>query len=123
MTSLRNQNRTEFPARVKADAFRRCCDDKGVPHCESCSNKLTGAGTIFEHVTPDGLGGEPTLDNCKVHCKTCAATKTFDEDNPRMQKADRQLKKAYGIKPKGRPIPGSKASGVRKRMNGNVEAW
>lgn len=26
-------------------------------------------------------------------------------------------------KPKGRPLPGTRASGIRKRMNGNVERW
>jgi 5-methylcytosine-specific restriction protein A len=35
---------------------------------------------------------------------------------------DRVMKKSLGIKTtKGRPMPGSKASGIRKRMNGRVE--
>jgi len=38
-----------------------------------------------------------------------------------MAKADRVLKKNFGLKPKGRPMPGSKASGLRKRMDGTVE--
>lgn len=29
--------------------------------------------------------------------------------------------KHLGLKPKGRPMPGSKASGLRKKMNGQVE--
>jgi 5-methylcytosine-specific restriction endonuclease McrA len=90
--NIRGLARTEFPKSVKAAAFRRCCDDKGVPHCENCNTPLTGPNTIFEHVTPDGLGGEPTLENCKVFCRNCASKKTFAQDNPRMQKADRQLK-------------------------------
>lgn len=121
MTSLRGLKRTEFPARVKAEAFRRCCDKNGIPHCETCGVELKASGTIYEHIQADGLGGEPTLENCKVHCKTCAYKKTVEHDNPIMQKADRVLKKAYGIKTrKGRPMPGSKASGIRKRMDGTV---
>lgn len=122
--SLRGQERTEFPRKVKAAAFKRCCRD-GVPYCEGCGIELRGGNIVYEHVTPDGLGGEPTLENCKVFClKICATRKTFDEDNPRMQKADRSLKKNYGIATrKGRPMPGTRASGIRKRMNGNVETW
>src|SRR4051812_9422650 len=119
MTSLRGQDRKEFPQAVRKAAFRRCCRD-GIPYCEGCGNQLRGT-PIYEHDQPDGLGGEPTLENCKVHCKTCADVKTFTQDNPRMAKADRVLKANYGLKPNGRPIPGSRASGLRKRMDGTVE--
>lgn len=95
--NLRGQQRTEFPQSVRKAAFRRCCRD-GVPYCEGCGNQIRQT-PIYEHVTPDGLGGEATLDNCKVHCKTCADVKTFTEDNPRMQKADRVLKHTYGLEP------------------------
>lgn len=120
MTSLRGIARTEFPKSVKAAAFRRCCDAKGVPHCENCNIPLSGPNTIFEHVTPDGLGGEPTLANCKVFCRNCASKKTFAQDNPRMQKADRQLKAGYGIKKPSR-FPGSRNSPFKKKLNGRVE--
>lgn len=120
MTSLRGQERQEFSRRTRALAFKRCCRE-GVPHCETCGVVLRNV-IIYEHMTPDGLGGEPTLENCRVHCRTCGDRKTFEDDNPRMQKADRQLKSSYGIKTrKGRPMPGSKASGLRKRMDGRVE--
>jgi hypothetical protein len=118
MTSLRGHNRREFPLSVKKAAFRRCCRD-GIPHCESCTLPIRGT-PIYEHDDPDGLGGEPTIENCKVHCKTCADIKTETEDNPRMAKADRVLKKNYGLTKKKRPIPGSKASGFKKRMDGSV---
>lgn len=98
--NLRGQKRREFPLSVRKAAFKRCCRN-GVPHCEGCDAELNGRiGTIYEHVVPDGLGGGPTLENCKVHCKTCADVKTFTEDNPRMQKADRVLKKNHGLRAK-----------------------
>lgn len=102
MTSLRGQDRQEFTLKIRKAAFRRCCKN-GKPHCEGCGNEIRGV-TIYEHVIPDGLGGEPTLDNCKVHCKTCADVKTFTEDNPRMQKADRVLKHTYGLEPSKQKI-------------------
>ena len=119
MSSLRGLRRREFPLSVRKAAFARCCRN-GIPYCEGCDIQIR-LTPIFEHVTPDGLGGEPTLENCKVHCKNCADVKTFTEDNPRMAKADRVLKKNFGLKPKGRPMPGSRASGLRKRMDGTVE--
>lgn len=94
----RGFNRTEFPKRVKADAFRRACNPQGIPHCETCGVPLTAGNIIYEHIDPDGLGGTPVLENCKVHCRTCADTKTVERDNPIMQKADRQLKSNYGIR-------------------------
>lgn len=100
MTSLRGHDRQEFPAAVKRAAFRRCCRD-GKPHCEECGIELVSGNIEYEHVTPDGLGGEPTLDNCKVLCrKSCARTKTDTEDNPRMAKADRVLRKAFDLHPR-----------------------
>lgn len=35
----------------------------------------------------------------------------------------RKRSKHLGVKKASRPIPGGKASGIRKRMNGNVERW
>lgn len=103
MSKLRGLKRTEFPLSVRKKAFTRSCKD-GILHCEGCGNQIRGT-PIYEHVIPDGLGGEPTLENCKVHCKTCADVKTFTEDNPRMAKADRVLKKNFGLRPAKQKIP------------------
>lgn len=103
MTSLRGHARREFPLSVRKAAFARCCKNgtiPGVPQCETCGAELNRrTGTIYEHVIPDGLGGDPTLENCKVHCKTCADVKTRTQDNPRMVKADRVTRKEYGLTP------------------------
>jgi hypothetical protein len=101
--NLRGQSRREFPQSVRKAAFIRCCKD-GIPRCEGCGVMLRAANIIYEHVTPDGLGGEPTLENCKVHCRNCADVKTHTEDNPRMAKADRVLKKNYGLTPSRKKI-------------------
>lgn len=107
--NLRGQDRQEFPQKVRKAAFRRCCKD-GIPYCEGCGLQILQT-PIYEHVQPDGLGGEPTLENCKVHCKTCADVKTFTEDNPRMVKADEVLKANYRLEPSKRKMQGQ---GFRK---------
>jgi 5-methylcytosine-specific restriction protein A len=105
---------------VRKKAFVRCCRD-GVPHCKGCGIEINArTGIIYEHVMSAGLGGEPTLDNAKVHCKTCADIKTETEDKPRMAKADPVLKAHRGLKKKGRPMPGSRASGIKRKMDGTV---
>jgi len=113
MTSLLGHKRREFTQKVRKEALRRCTRNS-KPHCETCDTELNErTGIIFEHVIPDGLGGEPTLDNCKVHCKTCADIKTHTEDNPRMRKADRTVKKRFGLRPERQKI---QSAGFAKRQ-------
>lgn len=119
--NLRGHQRREFSQAVRKLAFKRCCDKDGMPRCENCGNALRAGNIEYEHLDPDGLGGEPTLQNCGVWCAVpCSSRKTHIVDNPRMAKADRVLKKNFGLEAKGRPFPGSKASGFKKLMNGQV---
>lgn len=131
MTNLRGFERQEFPQSVKKAAFIRCCKEckvdgvkniPGVPQCENCGNELRAGNIEYEHLDADGLGGQPVLENCGVWCAVpCSKQKTFKQDIPRMAKADRVLKKTFGLKPKGKPMSGSKLSPFRKKMNGEVE--
>lgn len=113
--NLRGKERQEFPLRIRKLAFARCCRNgskPGIPQCENCGNVLRPGNIEYEHLVPDGLGGEPTLENCGVWCRVpCSKSKTFGEDNPRMAKADRVLRKAYGLAPRGRSI---RSAGFRK---------
>ncbi len=108
MTSLRGHERKEFPQKVRKAAFARCCKNgtmPGIPQCENCGNVLRSGNIEYEHLDPDGLGGEPTLENCGVWCRVpCSKTKTFTEDNPRMAKADSVLKVNYGLRPARKKI-------------------
>lgn len=104
-TNLRGQTRREFPQSIRKLAFKRCCDEDGIPHCESCGNILRAGNIEYEHLTPDGLNGEPTLDNCGVWCRVpCSRQKTSEQDIPRMAKADRVLKKTFGLRPPRKKI-------------------
>lgn len=103
MANLRGQERRDFPLKVRKLAFARCCANgtiPGKPQCENCGIELMPGNIEYEHLVPDGLGGEPTLENCGVWCRSsCSSKKTHKEDNPRMAKADRVLKKSYGLRP------------------------
>jgi 5-methylcytosine-specific restriction endonuclease McrA len=85
--------RREFPARIKAAAALRANG-----HCEECSRWLMTGDFHFDHEIPDGLGGEPTLENCKVLCRSCHGAKTTTEDVPRISKAKRNYRTSHGIK-------------------------
>jgi hypothetical protein len=128
MSSLLGHRRREFPQAVRKAALKRATRNS-KPHCETCDVELDEiTGIIFEHVLADGLGGEPALENCKVHCKTCADVKTHTEDNPRMRKADRTLKKRFNLRPAPRvkiqnrpfakPAPQNKASSPIEKWRG-----
>ena len=92
--------RREFGATVKWQAYQRCLKDS-KPHCEDCGLRIIGVPE-YDHKKPDGLGGEPTLDNCQVLCGKCHRIKTHEEDRPVMTKADNQRKSAAGAKRKHR---------------------
>jgi 5-methylcytosine-specific restriction enzyme A len=106
--------RREFPKKVKLAAFERA---SGRCEGDGCGARLTPGKFAYDHVLPDALGGEPTLDNCAVLCTACHAEKTGKGDVPRIRKADRQRNKHLGIRgPKQRfGIPG-----LKKKIDGRV---
>jgi 5-methylcytosine-specific restriction endonuclease McrA len=110
--------RREFSAKTKVAAYER-----SQGRCEGCGAALQTARFHYDHVLPDALGGEPTLENCEVLCRACHDEKTHKSDVPRISKMKRQRVRNLGAKTTARPIPGSKASGIRRRMNGTVEKW
>ena len=83
--------RIEFTAKIKVAAFQR---SKG--YCENCKCRLVSAE--YDHRVPLMMGGESTLENCQVYCKTCHAAKTHKEDVPRIAKAKRIEAKHIGAK-------------------------
>ena len=108
--------RREFSAKIKAAVLRRCSGADGVPRCEECGKP----GRIeIDHIKPDGLGGEPTLDNAMARCAACHKAKTHGEDRPRMAKADRQRKKHF-LPRKPSRFPTSRDSKWKRKLDGSV---
>lgn len=127
-------SRQEFPSKVRKAALERSggvCEchllgKAGIPGftVEGCGCPIGPGNVYFEHIIPDGAGGEPTLKNCAAVTKTCGGRKGATFDAGKVAEVRHQFKANWGIKErKGRPMAGTKASGVRKRMNGKVERW
>jgi 5-methylcytosine-specific restriction enzyme A len=108
--------RTEFSPKTKILAFQRA---KGC--CQECNNgkKLIVGDIFYDHVIPDAMGGEATLDNCQVLCRSHHDTKTFKADVPTIAKSNRVRARAAGIRKPSR-FPGSRDSKFKKRMDGTV---
>lgn len=108
---------TPVPPRVRLRVFQRF---DGV--CQLSKRKIM-AGEAWEadHKVALCNGGENRESNLVPVLRAKHREKTA-EDVAEKAKVDRIRKKHLGIKTKsGRPMPGSKASGIRKRMNGKVE--
>lgn len=85
--------RREFTGKVMAQAALRA-----NKQCECCTRVLRAGDFHYDHIIPDALGGEPTLDNCQVLCLSCHSVKTTKQDVPRIAKAKRNFRSANGIK-------------------------
>ena len=98
--------RREFPAKVRVAAFERAdgrCEYIEIgPGDFRCTAKLVPGNLFYDHIIPDGLGGEPTLENCQCLCKAHHDPKTRTEDVPRIAKMKRQRRNYIGAKPPSR---------------------
>lgn len=91
--------------------------------CHICGGKIVGKLWEVEHVIPLKTGGADDESNMRPAHKVCHAGKTA-VDLGNLAKSKRLEARRHGIRPRrSNPLPGSKASGLRKRMNGTVEKW
>lgn len=90
--------------------------------CALCSRQIrAGEPWRDEHMKALGFGGSNDID-CNRRPVHIACAKTKDSDDlPRIAKAKAQKRAHLGLKePKGPPIPGSKRSKWKRKMNGTV---
>jgi 5-methylcytosine-specific restriction protein A len=107
--------RREFSAKVKVAAFNRAAE-----RCEKCSAPLHVGKFHYDHIVPDALGGEPTLENCAVLCRACHDVKTRKQDVPQIAKAKRVSRKHTGAHKPRATIPGGKQSKWRRKIDGSI---
>jgi 5-methylcytosine-specific restriction protein A len=86
--------RKEFPKSVKVAALKRATRD-GVIYCEECGGQAKAPE--IDHINPDGLTGEPVLENAKVLCRACHKEKTAS-DKGKIAKAKRREAAHLGVK-------------------------
>jgi 5-methylcytosine-specific restriction protein A len=94
---------------------------KGV--CHLCDGKITtGQSWEVSHAVPLEMGGADEIQNMFPAHKACHAAQTAKIDIPMIAKAKRRQARHLGIKKHtSRPMPGSRASGWKRKFNGSVE--
>lgn len=112
---MNRRPREEFSKAVKTAAWDRC---KG--RCESCTAKLFPGRFIYDHDIPTALGGEPTLENCRVICDACDTAKTA-KDQGVIAKARRCEEKHLGMQQKGQGWRKTyRGRPIRQKVGGGV---
>lgn len=87
--------------------------------CHLCGGKIDGTREKWEieHVTALAMGGDDNDGNMKPAHVKCHTPKTAD-DMGRLAKAKRSESRHIGAKRSSRPLPGSRASGWKRRLDG-----
>lgn len=106
-------SRAEFSKKTKLARFEFA---KG--RCEECGHKIIGTAE-YDHASEDYLTKDNSFENCRCLCSKCHDVKTA-KNRPAIDRTRRIYEKRAGVR-STRPMPGSKRSGLRKRMDGTVE--
>ncbi len=109
-------SRRDFSVAVKRAAYER---SRGICEC-GCNRPFTDhpkERPEYDHELCDFLDGKPDLENCKVIRVDCHLIKTA-RDMKHIKKARRGEKARKNITRAKHTMPGSKASGWKKPING-----
>lgn len=120
--------RREFPRPVKAAIVLRSLNERGQVTCEGCGLVLGKKPYHIDHTIPDAMyldKSRPlTAADGKLLGKQCCHDPKTVKDIGDIAKVKRIEARHLGIKSAtSRPLVGTKASGIRKRFNGDVEKW
>jgi hypothetical protein len=90
--------------------------------CASCYLKIdAGKAWDIDHILPLALGGTNEPNNLQILCKPCHQSKTAKNDIPRIAKTKRLKAHHLGARsPSTRPIPGSRRSPWKRKLDGSV---
>ena len=119
--------RLEFSNPTKRAAFARSggtCECHRVPFLnrpEGCGGQLGDGNIFYEHINPDNIRADNSLDNCAVLTRTCWREKTYQYDKPTIAKANRRRDRSRGIRRgSGRSFPTNKGGRWKKKISGEV---
>ena len=114
--------RQDFPAKVKDAAFKRSgglCEGF-KENGERCGLPLQPGRMTYDHINPDWMGGEPTLENCQLLGWCCDKPKTAG-DQKVIAKVKRVARRHNSIKSRAsRPLPGGRESEFKKKVSGEI---
>lgn len=89
--------------------------------CHLCGLKIRdGERWEASHIIALELGGADDETNLAPAHHRCHRTQTAEVDIPAIAKSNRVRARAIGAHRPQRPMPGSRASGLKKRMDGTV---
>ena len=115
-----------FSKPVKREALARSglrCEATGqlygLPDGKRCEADL-GYGVEFDHADLWANSRDSSINNCVCVCPRCHRFKTSKHDTPKAAKTVRQQDKHSGVHTSRNPMPGSKRSGWKKKMSGEV---
>lgn len=122
---MSQRKRLEFPIATKRQALERSrgiCECHRIPHVFKvfCGRPLGTANTFFEHVDPDQLRPDNSVENCAVLVRTCWRFKTDTYDLPVIAKAKRGFDAHHGIRRPGFKLPGGRLGHLKKTLNRGV---
>lgn len=109
-------SKDEFTKATKIAAFQRA---NGRCEC-GCGVKIIAGEVEYDHIIEVALGGTNDLENCRVMRSKCHRSKTSTRAAP-LAKSKRIAERNMGLRKTPRPMPGSKASGLKKKFDGTVE--
>lgn len=120
-------SRLEFTAKTKRLAFER---SQGVCECalvpmlnrpNGCGTRLTDGRVRYEHIIPDNIAQDNSLENCAALSLGCWREKTDNYDRKVIAKSNHQRDRARGIKPKrSRPFLTNKNGPFKQKFGGTV---
>jgi 5-methylcytosine-specific restriction protein A len=91
--------------------------------CCICAAKIDGVRErwLVEHVRALELGGADDRSNMAPAHEHCARTIKTPDDHRRAAKAKRVKARHLGVKQSAHPLPGSRASGWKRKFDGSWE--
>lgn len=109
--------RKRITSKMRIEVFER---HKGV--CHLCSMKVVaGAEWDLSHLIPLAAGGADDESNWLVAHRSCHRVHTATVDIPLVAKVARIRAKHIGAKARSKnPLPGSRASGFKRKMDGTI---
>lgn len=119
-------SRLNFSIKTQRGALKRSggtCECHLIPHVftVACGRQLGPGNTFYEHINPDGLRPDNSIDNCAALTRTCWKFKTETFDQGIVAKAKRVNDRHNGIQdPWRRRLPGGKHDTRKKTLTGRV---
>lgn len=116
--STRSQKRPPMSARRKRYLFLL---HGGI--CHICKYEISGSSEGWEisHVIEWAISRDDSDENCHPAHKRCHAVHTAENSAAVIAKTHRQQDMFYGFKESRNPVPGSRDTRFKKKMNGRVE--